>query len=84
NVNESSQDLLKLRRALASGKLQSAGDNAAQATLTLEDGSKYVLPGKLEFSEVTVSQSTGSVTLRASFPNPHDELLPGMFVHAQF
>ncbi|WP_120508938.1 efflux RND transporter periplasmic adaptor subunit [Rahnella bruchi] len=83
DVNESSQDLLRLRRALASGKLQSAGDNAAQATLTLEDGSKYALPGKLEFSEVTVSQSTGSVTLRASFPNPHDELLPGMFVHAQ-
>lgn len=83
DVNESSQDLLRLRRALASGKLQSAGDNAAQATLTLEDGSKYALPGKLEFSEVTVSQSTGSITLRASFPNPHDELLPGMFVHAQ-
>ncbi|WP_159282553.1 efflux RND transporter periplasmic adaptor subunit [Rahnella variigena] len=83
DVNESSQDLLRLRRALASGKLQSAGDNAAQATLTLEDGSKYALPGKLEFSEVTVSQSTGSVTLRASFPNPYDELLPGMFVHAQ-
>lgn len=83
DVNESSQDLLKLRQALASGKLQSAGDNAAQVTLTLEDGSKYALPGKLEFSEVTVSQSTGSVTLRASFPNPHDELLPGMFVHAQ-
>lgn len=83
DVNESSLDVLKLRRALASGKLQSAGDNAAQATLTLEDGSKYALPGKLEFSEVTVSQSTGSVTLRASFPNPHDELLPGMFVHAQ-
>ncbi len=83
DVNESSQDLLKLRRALASGKLQSAGENAARATLTLEDGSKYPLPGKLEFSEVTVSQSTGSVILRASFPNPHDELLPGMFVHAQ-
>nr|WP_129954918.1 efflux RND transporter periplasmic adaptor subunit [Rahnella sp. RFA10(1/100)] len=83
DVNESSQDLLKLRRALASGKLQSAGENAARATLTLEDGSKYPLQGKLEFSEVTVSQSTGSVILRASFPNPHDELLPGMFVHAQ-
>ncbi|MBF7996874.1 efflux RND transporter periplasmic adaptor subunit [Rahnella laticis] len=83
DVSESSQDLLKLRRALASGKLQSAGENAAQANLTLEDGSKYALPGKLEFSEVTVSQSTGSVTMRASFPNPHDELLPGMFVHAE-
>ena len=83
DVSESSLDLLRLRRALASGKLQAAGDNAAQARLTLEDGSQYPLPGKLEFSEVTVSQSTGSVTLRASFPNPHDELLPGMFVHAE-
>lgn len=83
DVNESSLDLLQLRRALALGQLQSVGDNAAKATLTLEDGSQYALPGKLEFSEVTVSQSTGTVTLRASFPNPHNELLPGMFVHAE-
>jgi len=82
DVSESSLDMLRLRRALADGKLASAGENAAQVALTLEDGSSYKLPGKLEFSEVTVNQSTGSVTLRASFPNPNDELLPGMFVHA--
>ncbi|QCR36108.1 efflux RND transporter periplasmic adaptor subunit [Nissabacter sp. SGAir0207] len=82
DVSESSQDLLRLRRALASGQLASAGENAAKATLTLEDGSHYAQPGRLEFSEVTVDQGTGSVTLRAAFPNPHNELLPGMFVHA--
>lgn len=82
DVSESSTNLLQLRRALADGKLASAGANAAKVELTLEDGSQYNLPGKLEFSEVTVDEGTGSVTLRASFPNPNDELLPGMFVHA--
>ena len=51
--------------------------------LTLEDGSQYKQQGKLEFSEVSVDQTTGSVTLRAVFPNPDHTLLPGMFVHAQ-
>lgn len=82
DVSESSTNLLQLRRALADGKLASAGENAAKVQLTLEDGSQYTLPGKLEFSEVTVDEGTGSVTLRASFPNPNDELLPGMYVHA--
>lgn len=53
-------------------------------TLTLEDGSHYPLEGRLEFSEVTVDESTGSVIMRAAFPNPQRELLPGMFVHASF
>jgi membrane fusion protein (multidrug efflux system) len=82
DVSESSQDLLRLRRALAEGHLKAAGDNAAAVQLTLEDGSQYNQEGKLEFSEVTVDEGTGSVTMRASFPNPHNELLPGMFVHA--
>ncbi|MDU6412428.1 MAG: efflux RND transporter periplasmic adaptor subunit [Yersiniaceae bacterium] len=82
DVSESSQDLLRQRRALASGQLAADGENAAKATLTLEDGTPYALPGRLEFSEVTVDEGTGSVTMRASFPNPHGELLPGMFVHA--
>ncbi len=84
DVNESSQDLLQQRRALASGKLEKAGDNAATVKLVLEDGSAYAEEGKLAFSEVTVDESTGSVTMRAAFPNPHNELLPGMFVHASF
>ncbi|MBP2168126.1 membrane fusion protein (multidrug efflux system) [Erwinia toletana] len=84
DVSESSQDLLRQRRALANGQLTAAGDNAAAVKLTLEDGSAYAQQGKLEFSEVTVNESTGTVTMRASFPNPHNELLPGMFVHASF
>lgn len=83
DVTQSSTEMLKLRRDLESGKLQKAGDNAATVKLTLEDGSEYSKPGKLEFSEVSVDQATGSVTLRAVFPNPDHTLLPGMFVHAQ-
>lgn len=84
DVSESSQDLLRQRRALANGQLTAAGDNAAVVKLTLEDGTEYAQTGKLEFSEVTVTESTGTVTMRAAFPNPHNELLPGMFVHASF
>ncbi|PRD14226.1 efflux RND transporter periplasmic adaptor subunit [Pantoea coffeiphila] len=82
DVSESSLQLLRQRRALAEGKLQAVGDNAAAVKLTLEDGSDYVHMGKLEFSEVTVDETTGSITMRAFFPNPNRELLPGMFVHA--
>ncbi len=83
DVTQSSAEMLKLKRDLETGKLQKAGDNAATVKLTLEDGSEYSKPGKLEFSEVSVDQATGSVTLRAVFPNPDHILLPGMFVHAQ-
>ncbi|VVO42555.1 efflux RND transporter periplasmic adaptor subunit EmhA [Pseudomonas fluorescens] len=83
DVTQSSVELLELRRELESGRLQKAGANAAMVKLTLEDGSQYKLDGKLEFSEVSVDPTTGSVTLRAVFPNPDHTLLPGMFVHAQ-
>jgi membrane fusion protein (multidrug efflux system) len=83
DVIQSSAEMLKLRRDLESGKLQKAGDNAAKVKLVLEDGSLYPTEGKLEFSEVSVDQTTGSVTLRAVFPNPDHTLLPGMFVHAR-
>jgi membrane fusion protein (multidrug efflux system) len=83
DVVQSSTDMLKLRHELESGQLQKAGENAAKVKLTLEDNSPYPLEGKLEFSEVSVDQTTGSVTLRAKFPNPAHTLLPGMFVHAQ-
>lgn len=82
DVSESSQDLLRLRKALAQGRLKAAGDNAAAVRLTLEDGNQYDQEGRLQFSEVTVDEGTGSVTLRAAFPNGQNELLPGMFVHA--
>jgi len=83
DVTQPARDLLALRRDLAEGRLQKSGDNAAKVTLKLEDGSDYGHEGKLEFSEVTVDAGTGSVTLRAVFPNPDKNLLPGMFVHAQ-
>ncbi|AMD46697.1 efflux RND transporter periplasmic adaptor subunit [Bordetella holmesii] len=84
DVTQSSVQLLKLKRALATGQLQQAdGAQAAKVTLMLEDGSVYDAPGKLEFSEVTVDPTTGSVTLRALFPNAKHELLPGMFVRAR-
>ncbi len=83
DVTQSSADMLRLRRDLESGKLQKAGNNAAAVKLTLEDGSEYAQAGKLEFSEVSVDEATGSVTLRAVFANPNHTLMPGMFVHAQ-
>jgi membrane fusion protein (multidrug efflux system) len=80
DVSQSSADLLKLRRDFASGQVGKAG--AAQATLILEDGSTYPLTGRLAFSDVTVDTGTGSVGLRAIFPNPDGVLLPGMFARA--
>ncbi|WP_394560632.1 efflux RND transporter periplasmic adaptor subunit [Aquipseudomonas alcaligenes] len=82
DVTQPIKDLLRLRRELANGQLEKAGDNAAKVTLKLEDGSEYEHEGTLEVAEVTVDEGTGSVTLRAVFPNPEHSLLPGMFVHA--
>jgi membrane fusion protein (multidrug efflux system) len=82
DVTQTSADLLKLKQNLASGLMKKGGAAQAQVKLLLEDGSAYPLPGTLKFSEVTVDQSTGSITLRAIFPNPKQTLLPGMFVRA--
>ena len=83
DVSQSSAILLRLNRELAAGELESGGDGAAKVTLKLEDGSLYPLPGKLQFTEVTVNEGTGTVMLRAIFPNPQHLLLPGMYVHAE-
>lgn len=83
DVTQSVAELSRLRRELASGALKSAGANQAKVRLQLEDGSFYALEGKLAFTDVSVDASTGSVSLRAVFPNPKQELLPGMFVRAQ-
>lgn len=80
DVTQSTAELLKLRQNLADGVLKKS--SSAQVKLLLEDGSAYPLTGTLKFSEVTVDQSTGSVILRAVFPNPKLALLPGMFVRA--
>ncbi len=82
DVTESSSELLRQRRAFDSGSLQQEAGQA-QVTLMLEDGSPYPEKGSLQFSEVTVDESTGSVLLRAVFPNRRRTLLPGMFVRAR-
>ena len=82
DVTQPTKEMLRLRRELASGTLEKGGENAAKVKLKLEDGSVYEHEGTLEFSEVAVDEGTGSVTVRAVFPNPEHNLLPGMFVHA--
>jgi membrane fusion protein, multidrug efflux system len=82
DVTQPSATILRFRRELDSGKMVSEGADKAAARLLLEDGSRYEQTGTLQFSEVTVDEGTGSVTLRAIFPNPNDLLLPGMFVRA--
>jgi membrane fusion protein (multidrug efflux system) len=82
DVTQSSAELLRLKQNLANGVLKKGSSAQAPVKLLLEDGSSYPLTGTLKFSEVTVDQSTGSVTLRALFPNPKQSLLPGMFVRA--
>jgi membrane fusion protein (multidrug efflux system) len=76
-------EMLRLQDALAAGKIQQDKDKGAQVVLLLENGRPYEHVGSLNFSEVSVDQSTGSVTLRAVVPNPDWRLLPGMFVHAR-
>lgn len=82
DVTQSSAELLRLKKNQASGLLKSSGADQARVKLLLEDGSTYPLPGSLKFSEVTVDPGTGSIILRAVFPNPKQTLLPGMFVRA--
>jgi membrane fusion protein (multidrug efflux system) len=82
DLQQSSAEGLALRRDIAAGALKLDGANHATVTLKLEDGSTYQRTGSLEFSGVTVDPATGSVTLRAKFPNPDHLLLPGMFVRA--
>ena len=82
DITQSSTEMLRLQRQLNSGELVKTDNNEAEVGLTLEDGSVYAERGRLKFSEVSVDPSTGSVVLRAVFPNPKRELLPGMFVRA--
>lgn len=81
DIRQSSVEMLNLRRQLARG---GAAPMIAAVRLKLDDGSTYAYPGSVEFSEVTVDPSTGTVTLRARFPNPEGLLLPGMFARASF
>jgi membrane fusion protein (multidrug efflux system) len=81
DIQESAADLLSLRQSLAQG---GAVPTTAQVHLILPDGSDYGFTGTVEFSEVVVDPNTGTVTIRARFPNPQSILLPGMFVRARF
>ena len=83
DLTQSSNELTKLKRALASGSLGVDSTTQTDVELIMEDGSAYPHKGTLQFSEVTVDPSTGSVTLRAKFPNPEKLLLPGMYVRAE-
>ena len=83
DVNQPVTILLRLRWELAAGQVERADNGAAKVTLKLEDGTTYPMPGKLDFAEVNVNQGTGTVLVRATFPNPQRLLLPGMYVHAE-
>jgi membrane fusion protein, multidrug efflux system len=84
NFTQSTTDVLRLRRALASGQLQRAGaGEAAAVQLVLDDGSVHAQPGRLLFTDLTVDPTSGQVTLRAEVPNPDGLLLPGMYVRVR-
>lgn len=82
DVPQSTSELLRLKRRLEDGHLNQDGPNQKKVKLTLEDGSAYPLNGTLQFRDVTVDPTTGSVILRVVFANPEGVLLPGMFVRA--
>ena len=83
DLSQSVSELLKVRAEFAAGRLRRADEHSAAVRLQLDDGSAYARDGRLEFTGVSVSESTGAVTLRAIFPNPEGRLLPGMYVRAQ-
>ena len=83
DLTQSSVEGLRLRRDYMSGKLKLNGPGQAKVLLLLEDGTQYSRPGTLQFTDITVDPSTGSVTVRVLFPNPDGVLLPGMFVRAR-
>lgn len=82
DVTQSSVDLLRLKRALSRGDVERPDANSPEVELILEDGSLYQHKGELKFSEMMVDEKTGSITIRALFPNPDRQLLPGMYVRA--
>lgn len=83
DLSQSADQVLQLKQALASGRLQRTGDGKAKVTVVLGSGDVYAQTGSLEFSDVSVNPGTGTVTLRGIVPNPDQDLLPGMFVRAR-
>ena len=84
NFTQSTTDVLRLRKALASGQFKRTGADSASVRVILEDGSDYGQPAKLLFSDLTVDATTGQITLRAEVPNAAGLLLPGMYVRVRF
>jgi membrane fusion protein, multidrug efflux system len=80
DVPQSTAEMLRMKRRLEEGRLNQDGTNQNKVNLILEDGRTYPLEGVLQFRDITVDQTTGSVILRVVFPNPESVLLPGMFV----
>lgn len=83
NFSQSSGNLMKVRRDMQSGTVSVPNLDRVRVTLVLEDGSTYAIPGHLNFLDLAVDESTGTVSLRAEFPNPNRFLLPGQFVRAR-
>ena len=84
NFTQSTTDVLRLRKAIASGQFKRAGGgDAASVRVILEDGSDYGQPARLLFSDLTVDATTGQITLRAEVPNAAGLLLPGMYVRVR-
>jgi len=83
DVTQASSELLRLKQELASGRLKADDSGKARVKLIYEEGEIYPEEGSLQFSDVTVNATTNSVTVRAIFPNPRADLLPGMFVRAR-
>ena len=81
DISQASKEVLRLRRQLLSGRISE--EDTVQVKLTLEDGSTYQHQGELQFSEVNVNEDTGSLVMRAKFPNPDGLLLPGMYVKTE-
>lgn len=82
DLTQTSAELLRLQRDIGEGRLQKTENGQTKVKLLLEDGSTYAQEGVLQFSEMSVDTTTGNVTLRAVFPNPKRQLLPGMYVRA--
>ncbi|MDI1257851.1 efflux RND transporter periplasmic adaptor subunit [Aquabacterium sp.] len=83
NFTQSAAEVLKLRQAMAQGKLKRAGGQAASVRVLLDDGTEYPLPGKLLFSDLSVDSTSGQVSLRAEVPNPDGALMPGLYVRVR-
>ena len=82
DVSQSTADIMRLRNLLAKGLIDQNGKTQKKVRLILDDGSEYPLSGTLQFRDISVDSTTGSVILRIVFPNPNGILLPGMFVRA--